>query len=627
LWQTYYEQRLASYEHEQCQRSQRELRHAIELLSERRQQQIRQSSAEHCLRADHESLCECASHPQSAPLPAQSGRREELLRALHANDEETRQLTAQISEQQDLEKAWAARLAQIRATLPAERDESGLQLALAKLRQQLADVERSLGNWDHWNATNSRIQSLERELTALNQAPPGVWHVASNHLHELTEGRLIRVGASPHGEVWVESSAGQRFRPHELSNAASHQVALALSAGLAEACERHGVRLPLAIDGFPEFSNEASAENFFRWLARIGRNRQVICCTADEWLAHAARELCIVNPVHAEQPSVRPNLVSGYEYAPLHASTSSYSPSPSARFIAGDAPTGWEAADPIEHLDILTSSQISALRGLGIYLVGDFLAAEAGELSHRLPGIGLSRSDWEWRQSRCRRQLRGRGYDRDSQFRDEAARRERPLHLHQESWPQQRRHSSERSDSARRDDHHPVREQASREHSVREFSDHDRRAAASHPEPQYLLHRKDPVVDAPTIGPSLAKKLESFGIHTVDDLLRASADSVAAQLNMARVSRDTVEQWQHQAALCCDIAALRGQDAQLLVSAEITSAAQMAQHTADSLHQKLADFANTKAGKRWLRGAAAPTLDEITAWIASAKSPRLTQAA
>lgn len=637
LWQTYYEQRLASYEHEQCQRSQQELRHAIELLSERRQRQIRQSSVEHCLRADHESLCDCASHPRGKPLSPSSGHREEILRSLRASEDEVRQLVALIDEKQELERVWTARLAEIRGSLPVLRDERALQLTLKDLREQLADVEQSLIDWDHWNATSSQIQAIERELTALPVSQTGVWRTASNHLETLTEGRLNRLGRTTAGEVWVESSTGERSRPHDLSPAASHQVVLAISVALAEACEQRGVRLPLAIDGTPEFSSAASAENFFRWLARIGRDRQVICCTSDEWLAHAARELCLVSPLHMEQFPVRHGSIAGYDI-PSHrgVSTATYSPVATSRLASADTSPTWDESDDIESIDFFTTSQRNALRGIGIYVVRAFLNADADELSRSLPGIGFASADWAWRQRRCRQQTRSVRYERPLPLRDESVRHERPLHARQESWPLQGRQTPAGL-YARRDEDYGSHERLDRNSDDRKVSDqqrldqqrvdHNRQAVAAHQEPEYSLHRKDPVVDAPTIGPSLAKKLEAFGIHTVDDLLHASADSVATQLNMARVSRNTVQEWQHQAALCCDVVALRGQDAQLLVAADVTDASQIAQHTADSLHQKLADFANTKVGKRWLRGAPAPTLDEVTTWIASAKSPRISQAA
>ena len=74
-------QRQASWEQQQCQRSQEELSRAIELLAERRQQQLRAASAAQHLRADHEALCDCAEHPRAWNIPARTAHRQAFGRA------------------------------------------------------------------------------------------------------------------------------------------------------------------------------------------------------------------------------------------------------------------------------------------------------------------------------------------------------------------------------------------------------------------------------------------------------------------------------------------------------------------------------------------------------------------
>ncbi len=144
---------------------------------------------------------------------------------------------------------------------------------------------------------------------------------------------------------------------------------------------------------------------------------------------------------------------------------------------------------------------------------------------------------------------------------------------------------------------------------------------------RFYLDPSSPVVDAPSIGPSMAEKLEPCGVTLVRDLLQANAQQLADQLNDKRVSATTIAEWQNQAALVCRIPNLRGHDAQMLVACGITAPEQLLQANASSLHAKVAAFASSKAGQRLLRGAAGADLAEIQEWIAWSHQSRLLRAA
>lgn len=132
---------------------------------------------------------------------------------------------------------------------------------------------------------------------------------------------------------------------------------------------------------------------------------------------------------------------------------------------------------------------------------------------------------------------------------------------------------------------------------------------------RYYLNLTDPVVDAPSIGDKSGSLLQDVGIYTVRDLLRADAESVAAQLNQRRISTETIRVWQDQARLVCQIPFLRGHDAQLLVACGVTDPHQLAHQVPDVLLRQVDRLTATKEGKRILRGGSPPDLSEITDWI------------
>lgn len=144
---------------------------------------------------------------------------------------------------------------------------------------------------------------------------------------------------------------------------------------------------------------------------------------------------------------------------------------------------------------------------------------------------------------------------------------------------------------------------------------------------KFYLELSSPVVDAPSIGPRMAAKLEALGIHTVDQLLAANAESLADKLNHRRVDGDTVRAWQEQARLVCRIPNLRGHDAQMLVACDFTSPEALATMDPGTVLAQVAQFAESKEGQRVLRGSKEPDLEEVTDWISWAASCRNLNAA
>jgi len=144
---------------------------------------------------------------------------------------------------------------------------------------------------------------------------------------------------------------------------------------------------------------------------------------------------------------------------------------------------------------------------------------------------------------------------------------------------------------------------------------------------RFYLERKSPIVDAPTIGPRTAHKLEKLGLYTVDDLLNADPEAIAEQLGNRRINGEDVLAWQQQASLVCRIPMLRGHDAQLLVAAGIHEPEQVAQSEAKSLLTQIDAVVESSEGRRILRGSEPPDLQEIQEWIEYAGHHRELRAA
>jgi hypothetical protein len=125
----------------------------------------------------------------------------------------------------------------------------------------------------------------------------------------------------------------------------------------------------------------------------------------------------------------------------------------------------------------------------------------------------------------------------------------------------------------------------------------------------------------------MATRLQAIGVETVDDLLAAEPETLAAELDHHPVDADTITQWQQQAELVCRIPMLRGHDAQLLVAAEVTTPEELSESDADDLFGIVDVIARSHDGKRILRGGPAPDLNEVTDWIRWATHQRSLRAA
>jgi energy-coupling factor transporter ATP-binding protein EcfA2 len=163
--------------------------------------------------------------------------------------------------------------------------------------------------------------------------------------------------------------------------------------------------------------------------------------------------------------------------------------------------------------------------------------------------------------------------------------------------------------------------------SYRTLQGGNREDVAGTPDLTFHLNRSADVEAAPSIGPRTAERLATVGVYTVNDLLNASADSVAERLGNRRVSGDTVAQWQSQARLVCMVPGLRGHDSQILVACGINEVDKLSEKRPVDLFALVGPFSETSEGERIIRGRRKPDLEEVTDWVSWAQQSRTLKAA
>lgn len=155
----------------------------------------------------------------------------------------------------------------------------------------------------------------------------------------------------------------------------------------------------------------------------------------------------------------------------------------------------------------------------------------------------------------------------------------------------------------------------------------DRRAADRTTALRFHLSHSSPIVDAPSIGPRTAERMEDVGILTVADLLSQPAVSIAEKLSRRRITTAVIRQWQAQAELMCLVPELRGHDVQILVACDICSPDDLLQYSAEELLDVVEPFARSREGQRIIRGGSPPDLREVSNWLRWARSARSLKAA
>jgi hypothetical protein len=137
--------------------------------------------------------------------------------------------------------------------------------------------------------------------------------------------------------------------------------------------------------------------------------------------------------------------------------------------------------------------------------------------------------------------------------------------------------------------------------------------------PRYTLSEDAPVVQAPSIGPKAAKRLEAVGVRTVADLLRLAPEQGEEQIRTRHISAQTIREWQAQALLACTVPGLKSREAQALAACGVHDAVELAALDPSELCEAVSCWGLSNDGQRAWGSAPAPTADDCATWITRAK--------
>ncbi|MGB2178270.1 MAG: DUF4332 domain-containing protein [Hyphomonas sp.] len=133
------------------------------------------------------------------------------------------------------------------------------------------------------------------------------------------------------------------------------------------------------------------------------------------------------------------------------------------------------------------------------------------------------------------------------------------------------------------------------------------------------LTRENPVVDAPSIGPKTAARLEEVGIYTIGELLDCDIEETAFLLDVHYIDSETLRDWQDQTKLMMEVPGLRVHDVQIMVGAGIRTSKELAEAPARTLFLLATEFLNSPEGERVRRGDDLFMEEEVEEWIERAR--------
>jgi hypothetical protein len=137
--------------------------------------------------------------------------------------------------------------------------------------------------------------------------------------------------------------------------------------------------------------------------------------------------------------------------------------------------------------------------------------------------------------------------------------------------------------------------------------------------PRCTLKEDAPVVQAPSIGPKTARRLEAAGVRTVGDLLALAPEEGEERIDTRHISAQLIRDWQHQALLACTVPGLKSREAQALVACGVRDVDELARLDATELCDAVANWGLSDDGQRAWGSAPAPSEDDVATWIERAR--------
>lgn len=132
---------------------------------------------------------------------------------------------------------------------------------------------------------------------------------------------------------------------------------------------------------------------------------------------------------------------------------------------------------------------------------------------------------------------------------------------------------------------------------------------------RFYLSADDDIVQAPSIGPKTAARLQTCGLYRVRDLLRCNPARVAERLGLQYLTARRIAEWQAQARLVCTVPWLRGTHAQLLVGSGYDTLAKLKDADRGDVCAAVLHFAATRDGQSVLRSGPPPDMEKIAGWL------------
>jgi len=648
---------------------------------------VEQACGETLRRKVHAQVCMCGRPqcPGARIVETDHARQTERADCIRRLEQARRQLLHELRQvretSQRRQQEWDARDRRLVASLTeANREQDQLREQIRKLQARLESLDAQVARWEteraaiarersRWHFTSglalleTQLAEYDGNLVALGseqvglEQPPATggrceyMERASHFLQELTGGYFRNLTAVDGPAI---DFRGNRHGWQSLSRSGRNLVRLSLSLAAAEQWKQEGVDLPLIVDDPFVHLRQDEVDYVVDCLQRFARGgHQVLLFTSDEIArVHFASERVAVK---THEPRRQPVVdetdteLDRPEEEPAAAPTLT----PKQRLVAALREVGIDSTQ--EFLDNEPNVLAIGLQNHG-YTAGELARwQDRIALLHFLPELtdddaevltacgcdslaALSEAEVDLLHEQILRFLRS---DEGSHFRRLRTRYQRPRirewrklcrrrqgHWGRGAYGKRLERRWEDSASAviswrgeragKGSGRNGVGDECSTDKDVRRTGEDSQR---------FYLDPASPIVDAPTIGPKMAERLEAIGIETVADLLTADAASIARRLKHRRTKAEDVEEWQQQSHLMCRVPQLRGHDAQILVALGYTEPEQIAAVSPSELFDEVAPFCETKAGRRIIRTMDPPDLAEVSEWIGWCRQARTLRAA
>ena len=427
------------------------------------------------------------------------------------------------------------------------------------------------------------------------------------YLSRLSSGRWNQIQLSENAwQMTLSGDSGIRAEYSSLDLPQRDQVVLACALALAEFQRQGGAMLPLILDEpFRRQTDDQSVCIATVLLEYARSGQQILVFTRRDAVSRWCRAS------GAQLRELNPGMKPGTADVSLPAEPASYR-CPLERLFNNSAV--WDRAGPRADCagDLLNAAG-SANRSLAT------AAAQNQQFAAREVDISSREAEIS---SRKLKLSSSRSGSRSAQDRSSSSRRRRRRTAEQTGTTAQRRR---RSGRRRRSESRAGRTSQREQHSQKA------RSASSTTESEkqwrFYLQRSSPVVDAPSIGPVTAERLERIGIVTVNDLLKADPEHAASKLKNRRIKAETIIEWQKQARLVCTVPQLRGHDAQILVECGVSNASKLSKMQPEKLFSVVGPFCQTKRATRYIRSGKRPDQSEVSKWIDWAGHSRSLKAA